>query len=469
MASAQQSPSPEYRVLPHNLDAERAILGTFYLNNDAVADVMAVIEPEDFYDPRNQEIFRTTIELAEKKKPIDPVVLTEELDRKGLLEKIGGIVYLSSLEQFVISPGNVMHHARIVHEKSLLRQLIRASAEITDDAYLERSEADILLNDSEKKIFDIIKGRRTSEYHAFGDVVQEVWADVLHRSENRQEVTGLSTNYKYLDQMTGGLQRSDLIILAARPSIGKTALALNIAAQVALSKRTAPDGAVYHPGVAVFSLEMSRQQVIQRMVCTRAKVPMELLRKNRMNARQVELFFAAAQEMRDLPIYVGDTPGLDPTELRLQAQQMQMRDPRLSLVIVDYLQLMSVKRKRSESRQQEVSEISRSMKALARDLDVPVIALSQLSRNIETRRGKDQKPKLSDLRESGAIEQDADMVWFIHRDRQVERQAGDAEKKTAVTEAELIIGKQRNGPIGTIRLLFREDFTEFVELAVEKE
>jgi replicative DNA helicase len=458
------------RTPPHNLEAEQAVLGTFYLRNDAVASVYRLLKPEDFYDPRHQEIFRTIIGLFEANKPIDPTILINEMERLGILERAGGPAYLVELEQAVISPGNVMHHAGIVHEKSLLRRLIHAASEISSDAYEEKQEAEGLLAESERKIFDIIQGRQTTDFSSFGEVIQEVYEDVVRRSENRQEVTGISTGYTRLDRMTGGFQSSDLIILAARPSMGKTSLALNIVMNAAKRTRSRDDGSAYHPAVAVFSLEMSRTQVAQRMICTEAKIPMELLRKNMMTHRQLEKFNEVSQQVMDLPIFINDSPGMDPTELRLQAQHLQMRYPDLSLVIIDYLQLMTLKRSRPDSRQQEVSEISRSLKALARDLNVPVVALSQLSRNIENRRGIEREPKLSDLRESGAIEQDADVVMFIHRERRiVEQEEGDGNRnEPQVAQADLIIAKQRNGPVGRVGMLFREDCTEFRELTQDR-
>jgi len=465
------TPAPsdsQFRTLPHSLEAEQAVLGTFFLNNAAVTDVQALLSPEDFYDPRHQTLFQVIIDLSEKSEPIDPLVLINEMGRRDALEKVGGADYIAGLEQSVISPGNVMHHAGIVHEKSRLRRLIHATVEISDEAYSEQDEAQELLKVAEQKIFEIIKERRSGGFESFSDVANDVWNDVLHRSENRQEVTGVTTGYRLLDHLTGGFQRSDLLILAARPSVGKTSLALNFAVNAASKPHTDVDGVPFNPGVAIFSLEMSSPQVIQRMICTRAQIPMELLRKNKMNRRQIERFHQVTQEMQDLPIFVLDTPGIDPTELRLQAQHLKIREPNLSLIIIDYLQLMSFKGSRSENRQQEVSEISRSLKALARDLDVPVLALSQLSRGIESRPRAQSEPRLADLRESGAIEQDADVVFFVHRLTNPRDQTPDTSSSAAsVTETNLIIGKQRNGPLGKIPLLFRSDFTEFVEMAPE--
>jgi replicative DNA helicase len=459
-------PTPsDVRVPPHNLEAEKAVLGTFLLNDSAVADVQSLLEPADFYDPRHQEIFRTVLELAESSKPVDAVTLINELERKELLEKIGGPAYVTGLEQYVISPGNVLHHARIVHEKSLLRRLIRTATEISDEAYTESDNAQSLLESSEQKIFNILSGRGISEFRSIDEDAHEIFLDLARRAENRHEVTGITTGLEDLNTLTGGFHHSDLLILAARPSVGKTSLALNMAVAASSKLRVMGDGGKpRNPAVAVFSLEMNREQIIHRMVCTKAEIPMDLVRKNRLGEHQLERFQRELEEMRTLPIYINDTAGLDPTEVRLQAQRLKVRDPNLSLVIVDYLQLMSVKHGRIESRQQEVSQISRMMKALARDLDIPVLAISQLSRGIESRRGPEQRPRLSDLRESGALEQDADVVMFLHRIYRQDDAAREAEHGPAVSLVDLIVAKQRNGPIGTCHLLFREDFTRFERL-----
>ncbi len=466
MARKQDNaPTVDSRTQPHNLEAERAVLGTFLLREAALTEVQAILSPEDFYDPRHQEIFALLIEIQQRGEPIDPIVLVNEFSRRGDLEKVGGAAYLAALEQSVISPDNVGHHAQIVHEKSLLRKLIQASSAITEDAMTENKDTDALLKESEQRIFEILTGRATSEFRSIGEDASEVYQELEKASENRQDVTGVPTGLLDLDTMTGGLQPSDLVILAARPSVGKTSLALNIAAAAAHSHYKNHPGAEGPPGVAIFSLEMNRRQVITRMVCTKAGIPMELVRKNMLNANQLAKFAETLQDMSDLDVFINDTPGVSPVEMRLHAQRLKARCPNLSLIVVDYLQLMSgSSNNRSESRQQEVSEISRSLKALARDLNVPVLALSQLSRGIESRRGSEARPRLSDLRESGAIEQDADVVMFIHRinDREMEemRQAGDA----SVLLVDLIIAKQRNGPVGTCHLVFREDITHFAKL-----
>jgi replicative DNA helicase len=458
------SPSPvslETRTLPHNLEAEKAVLGTFFLNDKALLDVQSLLTPEDFYDPRHQDIYRVVLDLVEQDKPIDPVLLINELDRRGLLEKTGGPAYLTGLEQSVISPGNVRHHAELVREKSLLRRLIQITGEISDDAITERKETQEILEESEKRIFEILTGRVTNEFRSIGEEAHDVYREMERRAEARREVTGVTTGLSNLDRLTGGLQPSDLIILAARPSVGKTSLALNMAMAAAESGYMAAEGVEGPPGIGVFSLEMNRQQIIQRMVCGKAEIRMDLLRKNMLNENQMMQFGRTLDEMSNLAIYINDTPNMSPIEMRLHAQRLKARCPNLALIVVDYLQLMSGGSKRSESRQQEVSEISRALKGLARDLHVPVLALSQLSRGVESRRGADAKPRLSDLRESGAIEQDADVVMFLHR---AEPRVTDGEKvgRAPIQVVDLIVAKQRNGPVGEAGLLFREEFTQFV-------
>lgn len=457
--------SPDMQPLPHNLEAEKAVLGTFFLNERSVADVQAMLEPEDFYDPRHQEIYRTVLQQIEADKPIDFTLIINELERRGVLEKVGGPAYITSLEQAVISPGNVRHHAGIVHEKSLLRKLIAITGEISQDASYERKDTQDLLLEAEQKFFKILTGRVSSEFRSISEESIEVYNELVHRSENRQNVTGLTTGLPNVNQLLGGFQPSDLIILAARPSVGKTSLALNMALAAAESNHVNEPGVQGPPGVAIFSLEMSTRQVIHRLVCTKAQIRMDLLRKNMLNEAQLAKFGQTLEEMSGLNVFINDTANMNPMEMRLHAQRIKQRCPNLSLIIVDYLQLMSGSSKSSDqNRQQEVSEISRAMKGMARDLNVPVIALSQLSRGIESRRGADARPRLSDLRESGAIEQDADVVMFIHRteERDTEKEQNDS---PSVLLVDLIVAKQRNGPVGTAHLLFREDFTHFVPLA----
>jgi replicative DNA helicase len=459
------SSSRDIRMAPHNLEAEKAVLGTLLLVESAFTDVQGILSVDDFHDLRHRAIYTAIEALVGLGRPLDVLSIHDELDRQGMLDRAGGLAYISGLEQSVISPGNVRHHAEIVREKSMLRQLIRVAGEVSDEAYTEAEDSQNLLKSTQDKLFNLLSGRVQNEFRSIGEeAVQNIYRDVIRRSESRHETTGITTGIKVVDDLTGGLHPSDLIILAARPSVGKTSFALNIAVSAANHCRVNERGEQYNPAVGIFSLEMSFEQVIQRIVCTQAQIPMDLIRKNTISRSQIEDFKQELEQMALLPIYVNDTPGMDPTELRLQAQRLKSRDSRLSLIIIDYMQLMSVKHGRVESRQQEVSQISRMLKALARDLDVPVVALSQLSRNIESRRGKDQTPRLSDLRESGSIEQDADVVMFLHRLWRNEPQAGEKIQGPRMSIVDLVVAKQRNGPIGTCHLAFREDITRYEKL-----
>ncbi len=456
------------QIPPHNTTAEQTVLGTFFLDERTLAEVQSLIGPDDFYDPRNQEIFRVLLDMVEDNKPIDLMLLTSEMERRGILQKVGGPAYLAGLEQFVLSPANVGHHAKLVREKSLLRQILSLTGEVADDTMHERHSSEDLLGDFEQKISKILVGTSQYEFRSIAEDTLEVYRNLERRSDNRQEVTGLSTGIPTLDLLTGGFQPSDLIVLAARPSVGKTSLALNIAAAAAKSVHRGDDDARVRPGIGIFSMEMNREQVIQRMVCTEAQIKIDLLRKNMLSEAEILKFSNALEDLRQYQIYINDAPTLTATDLRIHSQRLQNRCPNLALIVVDYLQLMGGQRARGESRQQEVSDISRSLKAIARDLKIPVLALSQLSREIESRRGKDAKPRLSDLRESGAIEQDADVVMFIHR-KEARDTDKDDDEDDQVSLVNIIVAKQRNGPIGTVQVLFREDFTQFVPLAPGQE
>lgn len=459
------------RIHPHNLDAEKAVLGTFFLNERAVVEVQGLLAVADFYDPCNQAIYSAVLALVRDDKPVDPMLLMNALDAKGELEKVGGMAYITGLEQYVISPNNVMHHAGVVKEKSDLRRLINVAASVADDALGEHGTADHILAKAENALFQIMAGKDAKEFRSVADCVDEVYHEIEERSDNKGVATGVTTGLHNVDELTGGLQKSDLIILAARPSVGKTSLALNIAYAAAMQGLIAHEGRVdgsEPAGVAIFSLEMSYKQLITRLACTKASVRMDLVRKNRISPDDQALLADTMEDMKSLPIWINDTPGLNSAEMRAQAQRLKTKHPNIALIIIDYLQLMSGNIGR-ENRQQEVSEISRALKALARDLDVPVLALSQLSRGVEHRKGKDAKPRLADLRDSGAIEQDADVVAFLHRVEPREATEGhEAEhdsNTSKVHRVDMIFAKQRNGPIGTCQLLFREDYTQFVPLA----
>lgn len=452
--------APMEHVMPHSTDTEKAVLGAMILDREQIEQVLGICKPEQFYHERHRLLFDAIIDLHEKDQSVDFTTLTAEMRRRGQLEIIGGPGYIVALEQFVFSTANASDHARIVLQKYQLRKLIEITEDIKEQAQAESHEVGLLLDHAEKMIFDLSEQRSSRDFQDVGTLTIETLDEIEHRANAQHEVTGVATGYTDLDEWTGGLQSSDLIILAARPSIGKTAFALNMVCNIGAGLRNRKiDEAARRP-VGIFSLEMSCSQINMRMLSTISTVPMQKMRSGRMNATDMRRIHEYAGFMHDAPIYVDDTPGISVLELRAKARRLKSRVPDLSLLIIDYLQLMRGSGIRSgDNRQQEVAEISRSLKALARELELPIIALSQLSRGIEQRKGKNSRPVLSDLRESGAIEQDADVVMFLHREKHFEKKDGDddEERRSAdiVAEpAELIIGKQRNGPIGTIDLVF---------------
>jgi len=446
-------------VMPHSTDAEKAVLGAMILDAEQVEQVLGVCKPEQFFHERHRLLFEAIVELYEKNHAIDFTTLTAEMRRRGQLELIGGPGYIIGLEQFVFSTANAPDHARIVLQKFQLRKLIEITEDIKHQAQTESHEVGMLLDHAEKMIFDLSEQRATRDFQDVSTLTLETLDEIERRAAASHEVTGVATGYTDLDDWTGGLQSSDLIILAARPSIGKTAFALNMVCNIGAGLRNRKIDESARRAVGIFSLEMSCSQINMRMLSTLSTVPMQRMRSGKLNATDQRRIHEYAGKLHGAPIYVDDTPGISVLELRAKARRLAARVPDLSLLIIDYLQLMRGSGLRSgENRQQEVSEISRSLKALARELDVPIIALSQLSRGIEQRKGKNSRPVLSDLRESGAIEQDADVVMFLHREKHFEKKDGDDEERQAADitaePAELIIGKQRNGPIGTIDLVF---------------
>lgn len=442
--------------LPHSLDAERAALGTVLLDPRAMLTLQDAVKPDDFYSPAHRAIFLRMMALAEENQTIDLTVLAEALRRNNELEAVGGPAYLASLEEFVFTTENLPAHAKSIVDMARLRRLIAAADEIRRDAFQSPRPVSEILDQSEKLIFDLTQESESREFVHVAEVAHEMMDEIETRFHNRQEVTGLRTGYTMLDEMLTGFHPSELIILAARPSVGKTALALNIAQHVILHE-SVPTG--------FFSLEMSNVQVVQRILAGMARVPMQRIRRGMFSRADLEKLDQEARRISNAPLYVDDTPGLSILELRAKARRLKQRVRDLGLIVVDYLQLMRGSG-RAESRQQEVSEIARSLKALARELELPVLALSQLSRGIEQRKGKDKTPKLSDLRESGALEQDADVVLFIHREQMArvlesDEQQGQTSVSNNVEPADIIIGKQRNGPRGTVRLLFFGEYTRF--------
>ncbi|MDI3538426.1 MAG: replicative helicase [Bacillota bacterium] len=436
------------RVPPYSLEAEQSVLGAMLLDAEAVYTAAEILRPEDFYQENHQHIFRIMTELSSRGVSCDLVTVSEALRQEGRLEAVGGIAYLSDLAASVPSTANAEHYARIVAEKSLLRQLIRAANKIIEESYSAAEEAAAILDDAERAILNVAQRRSGQELVHVREALVEAYDRIEYLAQNQGVVPGLSTGFRDLDRLTSGLQPADFIVVAARPSMGKTSFCLNIAQHVA---------AVEKRPVALFSLEMSREQLVQRLLAAEARIPGQKLRTGALDEEDWPRLVAAMGRLAELPIFIDDSPAMTVMEIRAKARRL-VAEQGPGLIIIDYLQLIQGTG-RSENRQQEISEISRSLKALAREVKSPVVALSQLSRAVEQR--QDKRPVLSDLRESGAIEQDADLVAFIYRD---EYYNPDTEKKGI---AEVIISKQRNGPTGVVQLAFLKDFTLFHNLSLE--
>jgi replicative DNA helicase len=436
------------KLPPQNLEAESSILGGILLENEAINAVIEAVTPDDLYRESHRKIFRAMIDLWELNEPVDLITLSDQLKANGELDAVGGSAYLAELANGVPTAANVGYYARIVREKSILRRLVQASTEIATRGLEERGDVEEFLDDAERVIFDISERRVTSSFVRVGDVVKDSIKKVEQLYERKEMITGVPSGYHDLDRLTAGLQPSDLLIVAGRPSMGKTALALNIGANAALKG----------VGVAVFSLEMSMEQLVLRMLCSEAHVDHSRIRTGYLQEREFPALVMAAGRLGDTPVYIDDTPAVSVLEVRAKARRL-VRDKtkKVGLIIIDYLQLMRG-RGGSNNREQEISDISRSLKALAKELNVPVIAISQLNRRVEDR--GDKRPMMSDLRESGAIEQDADVIMFIYRD---EVYNPDSEENKGI--AEIIIAKQRNGPVGTVKLTFLKEYTRFEDYA----
>ena len=446
------------RTQPHSPEAEASVLGAMIMDNTTIGLVLDKIKKEHFYSTANQIIFSVILSLYEKNVAIDLTTVLTELNRQKLLDKAGGTGYLASLEDRILSPHLIEHYAAIVRDKARVRQLIASAYEILESSYNEEMEASQLIDHSERLIFEISQERITQDFLSISDLTVKSIEEIQRRYHDKREVTGIPTEYYKLDELTSGFQRSDLIILAARPSKGKTAFGLNIALNVA-ERHKLP--------VGIFSLEMSAEQVNQRLISTLSRVSSQRIRTGYLSAEELKRVSEYGRRLSETPIFIDDTPGLSVLELRAKARRLKSRVPNLSLLIVDYLQLMHSGGK-IENRQQEVAEISRSLKALSREMEIPMIAVSQLSRMIEHRSGKDKKPMLSDLRESGAIEQDADMVLFIHpepgpeeEEREEEGEETGERPSFPAQITDIIISKHRNGPLGTAKLLFFPEFMLF--------
>lgn len=434
------------RVPPHHLEAEQAVLSGILIDSEAIGRVVEFINPDDFYRDSHRKIFQAMIALYQRNEPTDMLMVSNELSIRGELEAVGGSSYLATLVDYLPSSAPIVSYSKVVKEKSVLRSLINAATEIIAKGYEGAEDVDRFLDEAEQIIFRVSEKKMRQSFYPVKDVVKEAFRNIESLYEKKESVTGVSTGFKDLDRMTCGLQPSDLVIIAGRPSMGKTAFALNIAEHAACEKKIC---------VAVFSLEMSKEQLVQRMLCGLAKVDGSKLRGGFLKESDWPKLTRAAGKLSEAPFYIDDTPALSVLEMRAKARRLK-REQNLGMIVVDYLQLMRGINF-GESREREISEISRGLKALAKELSVPVIALSQLNRSVESR--TDKRPQLSDLRESGAIEQDADVIAFIYRDEVYNKGTPDR------GVAEIIIGKQRNGPIGTARLAFLHEYTRFEDLA----
>ena len=450
-AMAETVSAPAERTLPHNLEAEKSVLGAILIHNEAFNHAAELIDSRDFFRDAHRRIFDKMVALSERSDAIDLVTLKEELARSGELDEVGGPAYIASLADGVPRSANVEHYARIVKEKATLRNLIHSANRILADAYHAEEDADLILDDAEKAIFAIAEDRIREGFVPLRDLVQSSFATIEKLQQHKGLVTGVPTGFVDLDELTSGLQPSDLVLVAARPSMGKTSFVLNIAQHIGIQTEMT---------VGFFSLEMSKEQLFIRMLTSEARIDAHRFRSGYLNEKDYGRLSHALGTLAEARVFIDDTASIGVLEMRAKARRLQAEHG-LHLLIIDYIQLMQG-RGRFESRQTELASISRSLKGLAKELRVPIVALSQLSRAPETR--SDHRPQLSDLRESGALEQDADVVMFIFREEQY-RDAEGQPNQEAEGIAEIIIGKQRNGPVGTVKLAFIKEHTRFENLA----
>lgn len=441
------------RLPPQNIEAEQCVLGAMLIEKTAIAKVAEVLRAEDFYKEIHKIIFNSMMEIHRKNEAVDLITLVEALKKAGKLDEVGGVAYISFLANAVPTAANVSYHAKIVGEKGVLRHLINTATQIASMSYEASEELEAIVDKAEKSILEISSRNTGGDFAPIKTILIEAFNRINKLQTTGAAITGVPTGFKDLDELTAGLQPSDLILIAARPSMGKTALVLNIAQHAAIREKKS---------VAFFSLEMSKEQLVQRMLCCEAPIDSQKLRIGALEETDWLKLINAADKLNGAEIYIDDTPGISVMQMRGKARRLKAEHG-LDLVIIDYLQLMqgSASSGRNENRQQEISEISRSLKALARELGVPVVALSQLSRSVESRQIK--RPMLSDLRESGSLEQDADIVAFLYREDYYEK---DTENKDIT---EIIIAKHRNGPVETVNLLFQKQFTRFVNLTKQYE
>lgn len=431
------------KLMPQSIEAEEAVLGAVLTNPVSIGNVIEFINPESFYKPQHKLIYQAALDLYKKNEPIDIVTVSEFLRDRNELEKAGGRNYINDLALNTVTTANAAYYAKIIRDKAVKRALIAAGSEITADAY-ENEDTAAALDNAQKRIFEIVSEKQTGDLVHIKDLVVESYEQIEERFNNQTELTGLTTGFYDLNDITFGLQKSDLIILAARPAMGKTAFALNLARNAAVEGKKA---------VAIFSLEMSKQQLVKRMLCAEAEVEMSRINLGNMQSRDFEKLVNAMSTLAEAKIYINET-AVSAADIKAQCRKLLMEEKELGLIVIDYLQLMEGGNGRNDSRDQFIASISRSLKMLAKELNVPIIALSQLSRNVESR--TDKRPMLSDLRESGAIEQDADIVIFIYRDEYYNKENTENKGK-----AEIIIAKHRNGANGTVELLFQAPITKF--------
>ena len=434
------------RVPPHNHEAEQSVIGAIFLEPQALITASEILIPEDFYRTAHQKIFQTMLTLSDQGKAIDVVTIAEELSSKKEIEDVGGLAYISELANAVPTAANIVHYAKIVEEKALLRRLIRVATKIVESGYAGDDEVEVLLSEAEKNVLEVSKRKNAGDFKHVKDVLVETFDNIEQLVNRDGDITGIATGFTDLDRMTAGFQRNDLIIVAARPSVGKTAFALNVAQSIAVKERE---------NVAIFSLEMGAEQLVMRMLCAEGNIDAQVLRTGQLQDADWEKLMMAMGSLSNAGIFIDDTPGVRINEIRAKCRRLK-QEHGLGMILIDYLQLIQGSGRPGENRQQEVSEISRSLKGLARELQVPVIALSQLSRGVEQR--QDKRPMMSDLRESGSIEQDADIVAFLYRDDYYDK---ESESKNMI---EIIIAKQRNGPTGTVTLAFRKEYNKFLNV-----
>lgn len=449
---------------PQNIEAEQAVLGAIFLNTDALADAMEYVEPDDFYRRAHQILFQAMVDLNNDGEAIDVLTVQNYLTTNNQLDDVGGVAYIAELATSVPTAANAGYYAKIVEEKSMLRRLISTATNIITQANNGDDDVPSLLDSAERQIMDVSERRNRSGFREIKDVLNETLSDIDRLSQQSEDITGLPTGYREFDKMTAGLQPDNLIILAARPAVGKTAFALNIAQNVATSTDTS---------VAIFSLEMSAESLVNRMLCAEGSINANHLRTGQLDEGEWQNLIVAMGALSNTSIFIDDTPGIKTAEIRAKCRRLAKEKGNLGLVVIDYLQLIEGSNK--ESRQQEVSEISRQLKKLAKELSVPILALSQLSRGVEQR--QDKRPVLSDIRESGSIEQDADIVAFLYRDDYYERGESKSEEdgddqdslNQDVGEVELIIEKNRAGARGTVKLLFIKSYNKFSNISYAQE